>query len=254
MSFILNGLLFTLVGLQLPSVVRGLGEVAFTDALGLGLIVALAAILVRFIWVFPTTYLKHLLRRKPVPEDASSWPDVTIVSWAGMRGAVSLAAALALPAQLGGHPFAQRDLFVFVTFCVIVVTLIGQGLTLPLVTRALGVVASQDGSHEEMHARAAVAEAALALLPGMRTRWPGHAELVDRLQAEYEHRVLHAEEHRDSEIGAADRETLEHRQMRQELIDAERAAAREMHGRAAISDEVYRRLIRDLDLDELRSA
>src|SRR4030088_3289619 len=71
MSFILNGLLFTLVGLQLPSVVRGLGEVAFSDALGLGLIVALAAILVRFIWVFPTTYLKHLLWRKPAAEDAS---------------------------------------------------------------------------------------------------------------------------------------------------------------------------------------
>src|SRR5260221_2226527 len=172
-----------------------------------------------------------------------------------MRGAVSLAAALALPVELGtGHPFAQRDLFVFVTFCVIVVTLVGQGLTLPVVTRTLGVVAAQDGGHEEMHARAAVAEAALAQLPGVRTRWPGHAELVDRLEAEYQHRVLHAEDHNDSEIGAADRETLEHRQIRQELIDAERGAAREMHGRAAISDEVYRRLIRDLDLDELRSA
>jgi CPA1 family monovalent cation:H+ antiporter len=255
MSFILNGLLFTLVGLQLPSIVRGLGGVAITDALALGLLVALTAIVVRFIWVFPASYLPRLLPRRAGRDPAPSWRGVTVVSWAGMRGAVSLAAALALPVQLGpGRPFAERDLFVFVTFCVIVVTLVGQGLSLPLVARALGVVATQDGSHEEMHARAAVAEAALALLPDMRTRWPGHAELVDRLQAEYEHRMLHAEEHGDAEIGEADRETLEHRQMRQELIDAERAAAREMHGRAAISDEVYRRLVRDLDLDELRSS
>lgn len=253
MSFILNGLLFTLVGLQLPAVVRGLDGPALTDAITLGLIIAVTGILVRFVWVFPTTYLTQLVRRRPISEPGSSWRDLTVVSWAGMRGAVSLAAALGLPLQLGAHPFAQRDLFVFVTFCVIVVTLIGQGLTLDVLTRALGIVAPEDAGRDEMRARAAVAESALALLPEMRRRWPGHAELIDRLHAEYEHRVLHAEEHSGSEIGAAEGESLEHRQMRQELIDAERAAAAEMHGRAAISDEVYRRLIRDLDLDELRS-
>jgi len=114
-------------------------------------------------------------------------------------------------------------------------------------------VATQDSQHEEAHARAAIAEVALELMPDLRARWPGHAELVDRLTAEYEHRAQHAEEHHIGELGAADQALLEHRQMKQELIDAERAAAREMHGRGAINEEVLRRLERDLDLSELRA-
>ena len=90
-------------------------------------------------------------------------------------------------------------------------------------------------------------------MPDLRARWPGHAELVDRLTAEYAHRAEHAEEHHEGELGAADQELLEHRQMKQELIDTERAAAREMHGRGAISEDVLRRLERDLDLSELRA-
>jgi monovalent cation/hydrogen antiporter len=244
-TFLLNGLLFTLVGLQLPAILRSLESVPVAELLAVAALVALVVIVTRFVWVFVGTYLPRWLGG---PRDRPGPRAVTVVAWAGLRGAVSLAAALALPID-----FPDRDLVIFITFSVIVVTLVGQGLTLPLLARWLGVVATQDSQHEEAHARAALAEAALALMPDLRARWPGHAELVDRLTAEYEHRAQHAEEHHEGELGAADRELLEHRQMKQELIDTERAAAREMHGRGAISEDVLRRLERDLDLSELRS-
>jgi monovalent cation/hydrogen antiporter len=244
-TFLANGLLFTLIGLQLPAIVRSLASVPVADLLGVAALVALVAIVTRFVWVFVGTYLP---RRLGGPAEKPGPRGVTVVAWAGLRGAVSLAAALALP--IG---FPDRDLVIFITFSVIVVTLVGQGLTLPLLARWLRVVDTQDIGHEEAHARAAIAEAALALMPDLRTRWPGHAELVDRLTAEYAHRAEHAEEHHEGELGAADQELLEHRQMKQELIDSERAAAREMHGRGAISEEVLRRLERDLDLSELRA-
>ena len=248
-NFVLNGLLFTLIGLQLPAIVRGLGDFQLANAIGVGAAITLVVIAVRFLWVFPATYVPSWLggatrRSEPPPTGRA----VTIVAWAGLRGAVSLAAALALPLQ-----FPQRDLLIFITFCVIAATLVGQGLTLPLLARRLGVVATQDVEHEEAHARATIADAALALMPDLRARWPGHIPLIDRLQAEYEHRVQHTEEHSDGELGAADTELFEHRQLKQELIDTERQAAREMHGRLAISDEVLRRLERDLDLAELRA-
>jgi CPA1 family monovalent cation:H+ antiporter len=248
-NFLLNGILFTLIGMQLPAIIRGLGAVQLGDALGVAAAVTLVVIVVRFIWVFPATYLPRWLVGGVGPNEPQPSPRIsTIVAWAGLRGAVSLAAALALPLQ-----FQQRTLLIFITFCVIAATLIGQGLTLPALARWLGVVATHDVAHEEAHARAAIADTALALMPALRTRWPGHIELIDRLQVEYEHRAQHAEEHHEGELGEADRELFEHRQLKQELIDTERQAAREMHGRGAISDEVLRRLERDLDLAELRA-
>ena len=248
-NFVLNGILFTLIGLQLPSIIRGIGDLQLGDAVGVAATIALVVIVVRFLWVFPATFLPRWLGGTVgAAETRASLRVLTVVAWSGLRGAVSLAAALALPLS-----FPHRDLLIFITFCVIAVTLVGQGLTLPALARRLGVVATQDVEHEESHARAAIAEAALALMPDLRTRWSGHIELIDRLQADYEHRVQHAEEHRDGELDEADRELFEHRQLKQELIDAERQAAREMHARAAISDEVLRRLERDLDLAELRA-
>lgn len=246
-SFVLNGLLFTLVGLQLPRIVATLGA----DAPGLtviGLAIAAVVIAVRFAWCVPAAYLARVAPAFPRDRLTPSWRSGTVVSWAGMRGAVSLAAALALP--LG---FAGREALVFVTFCVIVVTLVGQGLTLAPLARALGVVAGADVEHEEAHARAATAEAALELIPSLRERWSSHLELVDRLETEYRHRALHADEHHDDgALGEAERELVEHRAIAREMIEAERAAAHEMHAREAISDEVLRRIERDLDLAELR--
>ena len=247
--FILNGLVFTLVGLQLPSIVAGLGNIPTATLLGLGGLVSLTVIVTRFAWVFPGTYVPRLLspalrRRDPNPP----WQWVVVLGWAGMRGAVSLAAALALP-----HELPERPLLIFVTYCVIATTLIGQGLTLPFVIRGLGVTVSDDTEHEEAHARAETAEAALARLADLRPGWSDHGELLDSLQARYSHQATHAQEHHDGPVGEPEEELIAHRRIRRELIQAEREAALDLHSRGAISDEVRRRIERDLDLEELRA-
>jgi CPA1 family monovalent cation:H+ antiporter len=165
-----------------------------------------------------------------------------------MRGVVSLAAALALPAN-----FPERNLLIFLTFAVILATLVGQGLSLPLVIRALRITADGGSGHEEAHARQATSEAAVARIEELAKEWPGHLELIDALRAQYGHRASHAElHHAEGPTGEAEQEVLEHRQIRQAVIEAEREALIGLHERGAVSDEAFRRVERDLDLEELR--
>ncbi len=247
--FILNGLVFTLVGLQLPAIVAGLEGIPRGTLLAVGALVTLTVIVTRLVWVFPGTYVPRLLspalrRRDPNPP----WQWVAVIGWAGMRGAVSLAAALALP-----HDLAERPLLIFVTYCVIATTLVGQGLTLPFVIRALGVTVADDTEHEEAHARAETAEAALARLAELRATSADHGELLDALQARYSHQSSHSQAHHDAADGEPEAELIAHRRIRRELIQAEREAALDLHARGALSDEVRRRIERDLDLEELRA-
>ena len=144
-------------------------------------------------------------------------------------------------------------MLIFVTYCVIATTLIGQGLTLPFVIRGLGVTVSDDTEHEEAHARAETAEAALARLAELRALSGGHDELLDALQARYSHQVSHAQAHHEDEEREPEEEVIAHRRIRRELIQAEREATLDLHARGAISDEVRRRIERDLDLEELRA-
>ncbi len=137
-TFIINAFAFTLIGLQLPSIVSGLASRSASELIALGAAVSLTAIVARIVWVFPATYLPRRLSARIRARDPYPPPGaVFIVSWAGMRGAVSLAAALSLE-----FDFPQRDLLIFLTFCVIIATLVGQGLTLPWLVRRLGVVSS----------------------------------------------------------------------------------------------------------------
>ena len=128
--FTINGFVFMLIGLQLPSILDSLAAYSPLTLAGWGLAISLTVIVARIVWVFPATYLPRRLSARIRASDPYPPPRaVFVVSWAGMRGAVSLAAALALP--LEPRPFPERDLVIFLTFCVIVATLVGQGLTLP---------------------------------------------------------------------------------------------------------------------------
>jgi CPA1 family monovalent cation:H+ antiporter len=242
--FLLNGLVFMLIGLQLPSVVRGLGD--FDRVLGHTAIVALAVVLARFAWVIPATYLSRLVPSARRADPAPPWRAVFVVGWSGLRGVVTLAAALALPLD-----FPERSFILFVAFAIILVTLVGQGLTLPLVIHKLGLAPDADVSHDEVHARGLTTEAALARLDELRSRWPGHLELIDQLRDRYAHRARHDEKHHE-DGGAAEQELLEHGLIRREVIDAERRAALDLHERGVITDDVLRRIERDLDLEDLR--
>ena len=167
-----------------------------------------------------------------------------------MRGVVSLAAALALPTD-----FPERDLVIFLTFAVILATLVGQGVTLPLLIRRLEIDdgGGRDGQ-EEAYARYIAADAATARLEDLAGEWPGHLELIDTLRAQYNHRTHHAELRQDTaeEDEDAEQELIEHRQIRLSVLTAERESLLALRERAAISDEIFRRVERDLDLEELR--
>ena len=244
--FILNGLVFVLIGLQLRTVLAALSTRSQADAIGLGAAVALTLIVARIAWVFPATYIPrwvspHIRRVDPAPP----WRAVVVVAWSGLRGVVSLAAALALPVH-----FPERDLVVFVTFVAILATLVGQGLTLPPLIARLGIAADRDLAHDEGHARVLTAEAAISRIDQLADEWPTHRELIDQLRDRYEHRTR--DHQRGHELGAAEQEVLEHTIIRRAVLEAERASAFDLRDRGVIDDEVLRELERDLDLDELR--
>jgi CPA1 family monovalent cation:H+ antiporter len=253
--FLINGIVFILIGLQLPRVMSGLGFQSPAELLGLAAAIALTVIVARIVWVFPATWLPRwmsakLRARDPIPPA----PYIFLVSWAGMRGVVSLAAALALPLTLpSGAPFPERNLLIFLTFAVLLATLVGQGLTLPLVIRGLGIVPDGGADHEETVARRYLAEAAVERIRQMEDRWTGHRPLVERLREEYLHKTQRLGEPDDpAEPTEAEREVIEHREIRLSLIEAEREALLRLHDNAAVSDEVFRRIERDLDLEALR--
>ncbi|MGH2417262.1 MAG: Na+/H+ antiporter, partial [Candidatus Limnocylindria bacterium] len=191
--FVVNGLAFLLIGLQLPTVAADIEGYELGELLGLAAAICATVIIVRLAWVYPATYLPRWLvpsiaRRDPAPPARV----VLILGWGGMRGAVSLAAALALPLQTdAGEPFPGRGLVIFLAFAVILVTLLGQGLTLPTLIRRLGVVDDGSLEHEVIHARTVASEAALVRIEELRSEVPGHLPLLDQLKERYEHRSEH---------------------------------------------------------------
>jgi CPA1 family monovalent cation:H+ antiporter len=171
-----------------------------------------------------------------------------------MRGVVSLAAALALPLTLpGGQPFPAREALVIVTLTVIALTLVGQGLTLPSLIRALRLSTDTGLRAEEARARQHLLDAATRRLDELYRVWPGHRPLLDELRQTYRHRSEHVERQRDAPEGSAeDQELIEHREIRQTVIGAEREALLRLRAGSEVSDEVLRELERELDLEERR--
>jgi CPA1 family monovalent cation:H+ antiporter len=221
---------------------------------------------VRFVWVFVTDWLAHP-RRSPT-DTRMAWREDVVISWAGMRGVVSLAAALALPfTTASGAAFQERDLLIFLTICVILVTLVGQGLTFPWVLRGLRVHGDGAEEQEEASAREVATQAARDRIEALAADWPDHRPLIDTLRAQYAHRASHFDdrgsatddqrtpadgESRTRAASTAEQELIEHRAIRHAVIEAERDAIIDLRDRDEINDDVLRRIERDLDLEELR--
>lgn len=185
--FLLNSLIFILIGLQLSEVVDNLGHFPSGQLLMLGVVITTVAVAVRFLWVFPVAYLPRWLsgslhEQAPAPRRR----ELAIISWCGMRGIVSLVAALALPTTLAdGSPFPARDLIIFLTFFVIAATLVGQGLTLTPLIRKLRVGADWSGERERERVRVALREAADGVLAARAADdSPAVAALARRLREE----------------------------------------------------------------------
>ena len=257
--FLLNSFLFVLIGLQLPTILEDLrGEDLGTGELILyGGAVTLTVIVIRLVWTFVFAYLPHWLfhslrERNPVPHPRN----VAIIAWMGMRGAVSLAAALALPLSTdAGADFDERPLILFIVFCVILGTLVLQGLSLPGLIRLLNVKSDDaDIIEQEARARLRAAEAALERIDELEREDWTLGDSVDRLRAIYRYRRKRFAARFDDDV---DHEPIEERssawgRMMFEVIDAQRERIDEMRNTGEISDEVKRTVERDLDLEERR--
>ena len=253
--FVLNGLLFALVGLQLPVILDALSGRSADRLLFEAVVVTSVVIAARFLWIFPATYLPRLRRREVLDGAADApWKGATLVAWSGMRGAVSLAAALALPLTTdAGAPFPDRELIIFLTFSVILGTLVLQGLTLPALIRVLRL--EEDGleDKEEAKARIHAAEAALARLDELVEEDWVREDTAERVRGMFNFRRERFRSRYDPEAdGALEDRSLSYQRLLRELLEAERQAVLELQRSGRIDDDVLRRVVRDLDLEEAR--
>lgn len=244
--FVLNSLVFILIGIQMSSVMDRLGHYSLSSLLALGAVISAVAIAVRFAWVFPSAVLP-LSGKLHASSPGQNGRQLLLISWCGMRGIVSLAAALALPTLMpDGSPFPARDLIIFLTFCVIVVTLVGQGLTLTPLIRFLRLGSDWRMAEEQRKVRLAMNSAAIAAIDEhlKQTRTP--LAWADRLRAEIaEHVALTTPEGEQP----SDKEQLL-LQLRRLAIKAERKELIRLWRENAISDEVMRHHEEILDYQE----
>ena len=252
---LLNALLFALVGLQLPAILDALSASSAGTLVGYAALVTAVVVGARFAWIFPVAYLPRLLSRRirerdPVP----SWRAKTVLAWSGMRGAVSLAAALALPLTTdAGAPFPDRDLVIFLTFGVILGTLAVQGMTLPQLIGLLGLEDDGKAEKEEAKARIRAAEAALERLEALLHEDWVREDTAERMRGLYNFRRERFRSRIDAESdGAAESRSVDYQRLRRELLDAERSAVVELRRNGVIDDDVMRRVVRDLDLEDAR--
>ncbi len=251
--FILNGLIFILIGLQLPVVLERLAineGMHEATLLGYATIVCLGAILTRIAWVIPATYVPRMLfpklrQRDPAPPFGQTF----VVAWTGMRGIVSLAAAFALPIN-----FPKRDLILFLAFAVILATLVLQGLTLPAIIRFFGLTDDGSEAREEHTARLEGAHAALARLEALAYEGVVPEQEIDQIRAPYAERVQRLAPKPDGTV--ADLEALCQPtcsdDVHRELIHAERRMVTFLRDEGVIGDDVLRRLHKELDYQEAR--
>jgi len=253
-TFLLNGLIFILIGLQLRSVVEGLNEYTAGQLVSFALLTSLTVILVRMVWVFPATYVPRWASRRIRDRDPSpSWRNVSIIAWTGMRGVISLAAALALPLQTAsGVFFPDRDLIIFLTFCVILATLVVQGLSLPVLIRALGLEDDRIGDKEETHGRVSIAEAALVRLDELADEDWVREDTAERIRGLYSYRRNRFASRFEGDPEGVEERSAAYQHLMVELLGAQRLRLITMRDEGSIGDEVMHRIERDLDLEESR--
>jgi CPA1 family monovalent cation:H+ antiporter len=254
--YLLEGIVFLLTGLQARALVEGLRAYDSSNLVVSAILLCAVIIIARFVWMFPATYLPRrlsasLARRDPAPP----WPYPFLLAFMGVRGIVSLAAALAIPfVTADGMPFPQRNLILFLTFVVILVTLVGQGLALPLVIRWLGLanagaIEHAADRHEEFAARRQAIGAALTRLDDVEKERRLELVLLERLRGAH-HERLRRVEHRSQEDGDHRAAQETHDEIEFGLIEAERQRVNDLYRRGELKDDARRRIERELDLRE----
>ena len=257
LTFLLNVLLFGLVGLQLRPILDSMtGGGGSWSLIWEAAVIVAAVIVVRILWAFPAAYVPRWLvpairRRDPYPP----WTAPAFIAWNGMRGAVTIAGALLIPLDTNaGAALPGRDLILFFSFAVVLATLVVQGLSMPLVIRMLGLEADDGGAEgEEALARVRAAESALARLDELEAEGWIMDDTAQRVRGSYQFRIDRFSARMDPDgDGKIEKRSLKYQRLRRELLDAERRAVVELRNTGEISDEVMRRVEHDLDLEVSR--
>lgn len=274
-TFLLESLIFILVGLELPYVLRALDHLPLSLLLGEAAVVSLCVVLVRLVWVVPSAYLFRSLGRRlsHSQEPLPSLRSVVFVAWAGLRGGDSLVLALSLPLlAVSGARFPARDQIIFITFCVIFVTLVLQGPTLAPLARRFGLAADEAEAAEEAHAQLAAAEAGLRTLEEPAIANSPFPDVVRDLRQRHTQRARRwaareAQPHMgqavdvkhdhvtvapsDEATATAERRAAEYRRIRAAMLSSEQNAVVDLRNRGVIGDDVMRGIQRDLDLEAM---
>jgi monovalent cation/hydrogen antiporter len=249
--FLLNSMLFVIVGLQLPDVIDGIQDVPATTLVGDALLIAAVVVAVRFAWVLLTLWLPG---RKGQGEARVTGRYAVLIGWTGMRGAVSLAAALAIPLHVeGGGPFPSRDFVIFLVYGVILVTLLGQGLALPKLLRWSGLSDAEEIARQEAEARRRAAEAAIARIDELLDEDWVRPRTARRMRDLYEFRARrYTAQLDDEDDGSIEENSVAFQRLRRAVMDAERDEILRLRNRGDIDDDTMRRIQRDLDLEDAR--
>jgi CPA1 family monovalent cation:H+ antiporter len=264
--FLLNGIVFILIGLQLPTILKGLAQYTPGELMGYGVIISMVTILVRVVWVFTGAFYSKAFSRKSqepavsLEDDAEiAWKNVMIVAWTGTRGVVSLAAALALPLSLqDGSAFPQRNLVLFLVFVVIFVTLIVQGFSLPLLIRLLGVRPQYDNNRERKELQLLIARSTIDFI-GHELPTPLEDKIKDQIQKSYEQLADQLAKDIDNIKSEEGKEGLPPLTPLSHLLAAQVEVARfqrslliKLHNEGRFSDEVIRKIEWEFDIEDMR--
>jgi CPA1 family monovalent cation:H+ antiporter len=256
--FMLNGLVFVLIGMQLPYVLAGIhGRYGTGTLIFYGAVFSAVLILLRMIWVYPAVKIASFVERRWLghkDEEELKPREAFVVGWTGMRGVLALAAAISVPEVLSnGKEFEARNLIVFLAFCVIFVTLVLQGLTLPALIRGLGLAGTEGMDPEEIEARRIVLKSAIRYLEEGRKQSNNSpvVHLYDDLVHRYRHKLAHVSQGTEESVDGLDNETYSRlRTIAGGALQAERRTLIELRDRGRIGDDVLRTLERELDLAE----
>ncbi|RYE26345.1 MAG: Na+/H+ antiporter [Sphingobacteriales bacterium] len=255
-TFILNGLIFIFIGLQLSSVVKGIGDYKISELALYGFVISLVVIIVRFVWILPAALLPNWLSKRLKEKEAFDPRNLLVFGWSGMRGVVSMAAALAIPLTMAdGSAFPHRDLVIFLTFCVIFSTLVILGLTLPWVVRRLKIEPHSLVA-EEYTVRTEVVQKVITHIEENLSLIPD--ELLNNIKSKYEvkYNRLQKTDLPSNYFGGG--KVLsgnifnEFSKMQIDLISVERDTLQTMHRFGQASEEIIRKIERELDLEEVR--
>lgn len=256
--FLLNGFVFIMIGLQLPAIIRGMENYSVGEAITYGIIISLLTIVIRIIWVFPGAYIPRMLFKSiRQTEPDPGWRNILLIGWSGMRGVVSLASALAVPLTLADNQaFPHRNLILFITFVVILFTLVLQGLSLKPVIRLLKIKgdSTEKETMQALDLRLRLANAVLAHIDEKYEREIGTNDTYKRVRDRYARMIEITQQKLEAREGFEEKQSFlpQYRQMLLELIDVRRRELNHFRHSNTFSEELIREREWELDLEEAR--